>query len=35
MPNNMPMTRIGIIAASSATMSKLSEPTSGSRQLMQ
>lgn len=28
----MPITRIGIIAASSAMMSKLSEPTSGSRQ---
>ncbi len=35
MPSSMPITRIGIIAASSATMSKPSEPTSGSRQLMQ
>ena len=35
MPSSMPMTRIGIIEASSAMMSKPSEPTSGSRQLMQ
>ena len=31
----MPITRIGIIEASSATMSKPSEPTCGSRQLTQ
>jgi len=31
----MPITRIGIIAASSATMSNPSEPTCGSRQLTQ
>ena len=35
MPSSMPMTRIGIIAASSAMMSNPSVPTSGSRQLMQ
>ncbi|GAB4724745.1 hypothetical protein MOKP126_43530 [Mycobacterium avium subsp. hominissuis] len=34
-PNNIPITRIGIIDASSAMMSKLEEPTSGSRHRMQ
>ena len=34
-PSSMPITRIGIIDASSATMSKPSEPTCGSRQLTQ
>ncbi len=35
MPSSIPMTRIGIIAASSATTSKPSDPTSGSRQRTQ
>ena len=35
MPSSIPITRIGIIEASSAMMSNPSEPTSGSRQLTQ
>ena len=35
MPSSMPITRIGIIAANSATMSKPSVPTHGSRHLTQ
>ena len=35
MPSSMPMTRMGIIEASSEMMSNPSEPTSGSRQLTQ